>query len=201
MAAHDFAQLANAPRVVLTRSERAKGAPTIASRWLWRLETLAKAGKYDLRAADGDTLALARMLDRPPAIVPEHAPRPKPGERDIKIERLSVTDVEKLIRDPYAVYAKRILGLRALRPVGSLLDARDLGNAVHKAIEAFVVTDAPAGEQLPAFMATLDKQLSIFGFDAPERAALAARMRRAGKTYLRWAGRARRAACLSNVTA
>ncbi len=43
LAAHDFAQLASAKEVVLTRAIRAKGAPTIASRWIWRLSTLARA--------------------------------------------------------------------------------------------------------------------------------------------------------------
>jgi ATP-dependent helicase/nuclease subunit B len=187
LAAHDFAQLANAPHVVLTRSERGKGAPTIASRWLWRLETLAKAGKYDLRAAGGDTLALARALDRPQAIMPEHAPRPKPGARGITIKRLSITDVEKLIRDPYAVYAKQILGLQQLRSIGAEPDPRELGNAIHKSLELYEITDAPAGEQFPALMAEIERQLVAHGFDAPQRAAFAARLARAAKTYLRWA--------------
>ncbi|MES1202989.1 MAG: PD-(D/E)XK nuclease family protein, partial [Pseudomonadota bacterium] len=187
LAAHDFAQLANAPRVVLTRSERAKGAPTIASRWLWRLDTLAKAGKYDLRASGAHTLALARALDRPAAISPEHAPRPKPGAKGIKIERLSITDVEKLIRDPYAIYAKRILGLEALRSIGVDPDPRELGNAIHKALELFQISDAPAPDQFPPLMAMIDQQLIAYGFDGPQRAAFAARLAKAAKTYLRWA--------------
>jgi ATP-dependent helicase/nuclease subunit B len=187
LAAHDFAQLANAPHVVLTRSERAKGAPTIASRWLWRLETLAKAGKYDLRASGAASLALARSLDRPAAITPEHAPRPRPGAKGIKIERLSITDVEKLIRDPYAIYAKRILGLDALRSIGVAPDPRELGNAIHKALEVFSISDAPASDQHSALMAEIDGQLAAHGFDGPQRLAFAARLARAAKTYLRWA--------------
>jgi ATP-dependent helicase/nuclease subunit B len=48
LAAHDFAQLANAPNVVLTRALRREGAPTLASRWLWRLQTLVKGAKAEL---------------------------------------------------------------------------------------------------------------------------------------------------------
>src|SRR5262249_23494331 len=68
LAAHDFAQLANAKEAVLTRWLKREGAPTIASRWVWRLETL-------LRGADGahliepaptrDVRAWAKALDRP----------------------------------------------------------------------------------------------------------------------------------------
>ncbi len=193
LAAHDFAQLANAPRVALTRSERAQGAPTIASRWLWRLQTLAKAVNHDLRASGAETLALTRAIDRPAALMPQHAPRPKPGARGITMQRLSITDVEKLIRDPYAVYAKNILKLKALRPVGGAPDPRELGNAIHKALELFPISDAPLADMFPALMAELDKQLQAYGFDAPMRAILAARLKGATKDYLRWA-QARRAA-------
>ncbi|MCG8442368.1 MAG: double-strand break repair protein AddB, partial [Caulobacterales bacterium] len=55
LAAHDFAQLACAPRVLLTRAKRAEGAPTVASRWLWRLKTLAAgAGVADALAPETD---------------------------------------------------------------------------------------------------------------------------------------------------
>ena len=39
LAAHDFAQLACARDVTLTRSAKVDGAPTVASRWLWRLRS------------------------------------------------------------------------------------------------------------------------------------------------------------------
>jgi ATP-dependent helicase/nuclease subunit B len=45
LAAHDFAQLANAPNVVLTRALRRDGSPTFASRWLWRLQTLVQGAQ------------------------------------------------------------------------------------------------------------------------------------------------------------
>jgi ATP-dependent helicase/nuclease subunit B len=40
LSAHDFAILASGPQVLLTRALKADGAPTIASRWLQRLEQL-----------------------------------------------------------------------------------------------------------------------------------------------------------------
>ena len=42
LAAHDFAMLAAGPCVLLTRSLKADGAPTVASRWLQRLEQLTR---------------------------------------------------------------------------------------------------------------------------------------------------------------
>src|SRR6185295_17408910 len=66
LAAHDFAQLANAPQVVLTRALRRDGSPTLASRWLWRLKTLVKGAKVELATADAP-LAWARALNTPAA--------------------------------------------------------------------------------------------------------------------------------------
>ena len=48
LSAHDFAQAASAPNVVLLHCERRGGSPTVASRWLWRLQTLVKGATRDL---------------------------------------------------------------------------------------------------------------------------------------------------------
>ena len=51
--------------------------------------------------------------------------------------RLSVTQVETWIRDPYAIYARHILNLRPLDPLAADPGLADYGNAVHKALERF----------------------------------------------------------------
>ncbi len=47
LSAHDFAQMANAPEVFLLRARRVDDKPAVASRWLWRLRTLAAGGLGD----------------------------------------------------------------------------------------------------------------------------------------------------------
>src|SRR5581483_5644369 len=64
LAAHDFAQGASAPEVVLIAAERREGAPAVASRWLWRLETLVRGAGLELPGRP-DILAVARALDAP----------------------------------------------------------------------------------------------------------------------------------------
>jgi len=49
-----------------------------------------------------------------------------------------VTDIEKWVRDPYAVYARRILQLKVLEPLDAEIGAPERGSAVHKALERFV---------------------------------------------------------------
>ena len=140
LSAHDFAQIASAPDVILLRSRRRDRRPAVASRWVWRLRTLVQGatpgGDHDLlRPALGiDALELARELVRAEPAPPLAPPRPTPPSETFP-ERISVTDVSTLIRDPYAIYASKILRLSSLDPVGGDLGGRDYGSAVHSAIE------------------------------------------------------------------
>ena len=114
IAAHDFVQAMGAPQVVLTRAARSEGVPTVPSRWLLRLDAVLRAVGLD--GALGETGApdgLAELIDaadyRP---LPPAEPRPPLAARP---RRLSVTQIETWLRDPYAIYARHILGLEAAR--------------------------------------------------------------------------------------
>ena len=149
LAAHDFAQGLCAPRVVLTRAARAGGAPTVPSRWLLRLDALLRRRKWP----EGDWLAWAAQLDqaeqmsevRPPAPKPPVAARPR---------TLPVTAIELWMRDPYGLYAQRILKLKALDPIDADPAARDYGSAVHEALERFLKT-YPTGPLPPDALSRL----------------------------------------------
>lgn len=163
LAAHDFAQLANAPQVVMTRALRREGSPTLASRWLWRLKTLVQGAQSEITRAD-EYLAYAKVLDAPAKVSAAKPvePRPPAGKR---LTQISVTQVETLIRDPYAVYARRILKLDVLDPIGAPAGPAERGTAVHRAIERFEDGDDP--EKLSRL---LDEELRWHGI-APERRA------------------------------
>ncbi|MDP6882691.1 MAG: double-strand break repair protein AddB [Rhodospirillales bacterium] len=144
--AHDFAQAFSAPRVVLSRASRVGGTPTVPSRWLSRIENLVQ--KTPLEAAfrpDPRWRAWWSGLDgvaeprpvAPPAPCPPVAARPR---------RLSVTAVETWIRDPYAIYARRVLGLKPLDPLDAEPGAAERGTIIHEILERFVAaypTDLP----------------------------------------------------------
>jgi len=140
LSAHDFAQAASAPEVILLNSERRGGSPAIASRWLWRLRTLVSGANLKLPERD-DVLGWARALDAPMADPPESlktASRPAPKPPFASRPRvLPVTDIEQWVRDPYGLYAKKILRLRALERPNEPVEARARGIAVHKAFEDF----------------------------------------------------------------
>jgi ATP-dependent helicase/nuclease subunit B len=144
LSAHDFTQAAAAGSVVLSRATRDAEAPTVPSRWLLRLENLLGgmgAPGHDALAAArarGEAwLALARSLARPDPAPPARRPSPIPPP-EARPRRLSVSDVETLVRDPYAVYSRRVLRLRRLDPPGREADALARGTALHAILEAFV---------------------------------------------------------------
>lgn len=135
LTAHDFAQAAAAPDVILVHSERRGGAPAVESRWLWRLRTLARGAGLALPERP-DVLAWARDLDAPGPYAPIARPAPTPPVAD-RPRRMAVTRVEALTRDPYAVWARDILKLYPLDRPDEPVEARARGTAIHAAFEKF----------------------------------------------------------------
>lgn len=137
LSAHDFVMCAAAPDVVLTRARRIEGTPTIPSRWLSRLDAVLEhlEEAKELRR-DGQRLLKWRdALDRAeggPLAPPE--PRPPVAARP---RRLSVTQIETWITDPYAIYARHILRLRKLDDIDADPGAADRGTIIHAVLDEF----------------------------------------------------------------
>jgi ATP-dependent helicase/nuclease subunit B len=138
IAAHDFVQALGAPEVALTRAARQEGAPTVPSRWLLRLDTVLRAAGLDTALRPDETVAIAaERIDEPDAYrpFPPAAPRPPLAARP---RQLSVTQIETWLRDPYAIYARHILDLKALDELDAAPGRADLGSAIHGALDEFV---------------------------------------------------------------
>ncbi|PYD75152.1 double-strand break repair protein AddB [Novacetimonas pomaceti] len=133
-AAHDFIACAcAAPRVVLSVPGRRQGAPTVAARWMVRLDAYLSGRGASLPAHPA--LSWLEQLDRPPgAPAPVAPPRPCPPVA-LRPRSLSVTEIETWMRDPYAIYARRVLGLKRLADLEEMADAADYGEIVHAALE------------------------------------------------------------------
>jgi len=135
--AHDFAMLAcAAPNVVLSCPRRRDGAPAVPARWLVRLQAFLQG--HGAALDPHPAAAWARLLDQPAGDPrPVQPPRPRPPV-EARPRRLRVTEVETWLQDPYAIYARHILRLRALDPLEQSADAADYGSIVHEAISAFL---------------------------------------------------------------
>jgi ATP-dependent helicase/nuclease subunit B len=144
LSAHDFAQALSGPDIVLTRARKVDGTPTLPSRWLSRLEAVVGADARWLAALAVDPIAWDRQLagaaEKGARLGP---PRPTPP-LDARPRRLSVTRVERLLRDPYAIYAQYCLRLRPLDPIDADTDAMMRGNLIHEALHRFVSANPDA---------------------------------------------------------
>ena len=144
MGAHDFVDAASVPEVCLSFAHKARGNPTVRSRWLTRLNTVLLAGGHAV--PESPALALWRSLTAPPAYAPRPAPTFAPPFA-VRPRRLSVTQVRTLMEEPYAIYARHVLGLRALNQPGQQPGPAEFGSAVHRALERF--TQETAQGDLP----------------------------------------------------
>ncbi len=158
LAAHDFAQALGAPEVILSRAAKSAGAPTVASRFVQRLAAISGEERWTKVKARGDEyLDWARALDAPAAVEP--APRPAPAPPpEARPDRLSVTDIENWLRDPYTIYARHVLNLRPLAAIDAEPGAADRGSVIHKAIGNF--TEKYSGAPLPT---DVEAELIRFG--------------------------------------
>ena len=136
-AAHDFvAACCAAPQVVLSCPVRRDGAPAVPARWLTRLDMFL-AGR-DQALSSHPAAAWARGMDLPDGDpVPVRPPAPRPPAQ-LRPRRLSVTEIETWLRDPYAIHARHILRLGALDPLDQATDAADYGSLVHDGLHRFL---------------------------------------------------------------
>ena len=137
--AHDFAILSMANELVLTRAKKSAGEVTSPSRLLLRLETYLQSADgvfMDMKNRGDKWLSFVnlwlddgeRIFIEPPSPSPPISSRPT---------SLSATRFERLMRDPYSIYAEKILGLRKLGDIAEMPTVADLGIVIHKALEVF----------------------------------------------------------------
>ncbi|MBX3505424.1 MAG: double-strand break repair protein AddB [Parvibaculum sp.] len=173
LSAHDFVEGASAREAVLVRALKVEGAPAVASRWWLRLESIIE-GTDEKKSGPPEWCHWARALDAPARLLDPVRPRPAPP-LDARPQKFSVTEIETLIRDPYAIYARKILKLPVLDPLDADIAAAERGTIVHEALERFV-EEFP--EKLPDN--ALDRLLEI------GRGVFAAAMDRPGVAAFWW---------------
>lgn len=136
-AAHDFSSLLGARQVILSRAEKVEGVPTVPSRWLLRLKALLDGMGATSRLAPAEPwLAWARQRDAVASVRPVAAPEPRPPVA-MRPRRMSVSRVETFIANPYAIFAKDILRLEAMEPLGAPPGASLRGSIIHEALSRF----------------------------------------------------------------
>ena len=124
----DFMNLSCGTEVYWLRSAVSGGVKTMQSRFLSRVAV--RYGKYDTDVAK-NILSAVRGRDNVPARPLDYSPPTPP----VDWGDIYVTDLEYLIHNPYAFYARHMLRLRVLNDYWAAPDVRDFGNLVHSVIE------------------------------------------------------------------
>ena len=137
-AAHDFAMALGNAEVLVAYAERIGTSPALPSPLVQRIDAfIGEEQARVLRQRGARWLADAQAVDYAGLPRPAQRPAPQPPA-SIRPRRLSITDIEPLMRSPYDIYAKHVLGLRRLEPLGTEPSARERGTMIHGVFERFV---------------------------------------------------------------
>ena len=135
--AHDFEMACGTRNLILSRSMRQGSTPTVASRWLQRLLALGgKAFADELKARGEQYRQWASAVDAGENQQPAKRPAPKPPA-ELQPRSYSFSEVGRLRRDPYSVYARRILKLDPLDPFNRDPGASERGTLYHAIIDHY----------------------------------------------------------------
>lgn len=187
--AHDFTQALGTHDILLTRARKRGGQPTVPSRFLERLRAFAGRPAWEELARGGARFArLAAILDAPRQTPRLKRPAPRPGPARFP-RSLSVTEVETLVRDPYAVYARHVLKLTPLDDIAALPTVAERGTILHQVLADFAASvdgPLPPGAEadllrrgLEAFETVRDAYPELYALWAPD-------FRRLAPHYLAW---------------
>ncbi|MEM1364648.1 MAG: double-strand break repair protein AddB, partial [Pseudomonadota bacterium] len=187
--AHDVSMLLGAPNVLLSRALRVENAPTVASRWLQRMEAVVGTDNFQtVRGAGQNYVSWAASFDAPSGPPqPCAPPAPKPNSA-IRPKAFRFTDVERLIRDPYSLYARSILKLSKFDPLIIEPSRADEGIILHDVFAGWIT--GGGDPQSPGALDTL-RALAHSHFDELRlgldmRAFWEPRFERIAKAFLNW---------------
>jgi ATP-dependent helicase/nuclease subunit B len=138
VSAHDFNNYLGNKKVFLTRSSSSNNAPTSKLRFLMKLETILKATKLFDNLDDGKYWHFLLKQFNAVEDSSKNVKQVANPNLEHRIKRASVTDIGKWIKDPYYIYAKRVLNLKALNKIDEEASFANFGNFVHETLEEFV---------------------------------------------------------------
>jgi ATP-dependent helicase/nuclease subunit B len=186
--AHDFIMASGTRRLILSRSLRQGSTPTVASRWLQRL--LALGGEdlaQQLKSRGEQYRHWASAIDAGENQAPARRPAPKPPA-DLQPTKYSFSEVGRLRRDPYAIYARRILKLDPIAPFNDDPGAAERGTLYHAIIDRYTreghLPGTPASQE--AMERIIDELFDAERLPPHIDQVWRPRFAEVGRAFLRW---------------
>ena len=137
--ANDFCNYLSNKSIILTRSKSRNGAALIDSPLLLKFKVICKK----LGAEINDGKEFFTILERQNCVTKKvkKIPNPKP-KLEFRPQKISITEVMKLMTNPYEIYAKKILKLEELKKIDFEPSHAEFGSFIHKALEEYVKNSA-----------------------------------------------------------
>lgn len=137
MTAYDLLTTFGSKKIFMIRSTEIAGVETAPSRWLERYNILTEIQKGGHEIVKNNYYQKVwNKLNHCKEFLP--CPKPMPHvSKDMLPKFLGVTDVAKLIKDPYQIYVKNILKLRKINDISERVEASQYGIILHKIYERF----------------------------------------------------------------
>lgn len=134
--AYDFVELLNNKEVILTRALKDGGVPTTKSKYLMRLETFLSCQGLKIKENSiwKEVFKKLNIVDEKRSI---KRPKPTPQVNE-RPKELYATKIEKLINNPYDIYAEKILKLKRKEDFYEDKIFAVFGTAVHEALENYI---------------------------------------------------------------
>lgn len=139
LSAHDFCQGFSGKEIWLARSKKVDGSPIVPSRWWQRM--MALLPKTHIEAMQQEAIVLNQMaqaLDNSQYLIPNIRPAPRPPSK-LRPRAYWATRVETLAKDPYQIFARYILKLKALDELGQTPNMGDKGSIIHHILSEYYV--------------------------------------------------------------
>ena len=133
VAAYDFSNYLLNKKVILSSSKGEDNTPKTKSKLLLKLEAFLKTSKLQQN--------ITYLSYNQKKYIPlNKITRPKPCPKFIhRPKKISVTDIEKWLRDPYYIYARKILKLIPIIEVNKNNNHIEFGNFIHESLEKFII--------------------------------------------------------------
>jgi ATP-dependent helicase/nuclease subunit B len=136
LSAHDLATAMGAKQILLSRAKRDRSGPTVASRFLLRIQAMLGKGLQTEAVA----LHYSNRIDAPSQSIKVERPAPAPSLVQRK-RTMRVTDFDQLKADPYSYYAGKILRLKSLEAVGADPSYAWRGTQIHDLLDDWAKKD------------------------------------------------------------
>lgn len=155
---YHFYLLLHNQRIIITHSKQQIGGKyCLQSKYWLKLQLIlqknnisVKSNVQQLHHVQNDTSSqLHNLISHVAHIIP-----------DLKFpSRISATDIEMLIRNPYGFYAKKILGLKKKLNFSADVQASEFGNFIHKVIEHYCKSYSRLNDNKLACITNISRQI------------------------------------------